>query len=745
MPHSLRFSLLAAALGIVIVCGNPPACASVPASADRRNQFGEIAGTVAAILEQSHFTRKKLSPQVSLEIFENYLRLLDPSRLYFLQSDVDELREKYGSSLNVSFARRDISPAFEIYDRYVERVNQRLAQVEKLIEKHWDFSSNRTVEINRSKASWPRDEQEAIRLWENRIEGELLGEHLNSARLDPPQKVLQRRYDQIRRSLREQDDSDVVTMFLTALANTYDPHSDYLSPSDLENFSIQMRLSLFGVGAVLRSDDGYARVVEIVPGGPADRDGRLRVGDRIAAVAQGDGEFEDTVDLKLDKVVQKIRGPKGTKVRLLVIPANATDLAQRQVIEIIRDEVQLRDQEAKAQLIEMPPAGSLPGARIGWITLPSFYSSNVDPRGGKGTRKSTTEDVAALLRRLMREGIDGLVIDLRRDGGGALEEAINLTGLFIPKGPVVQVKDSTGRVSVQSDTSGRTLYNGPLIVLMNRASASASEIFAAALQDYGRAIIVGDERSFGKGTVQQMVDVSRFLPLFSRGGELAGSLKLTVQKFYRVKGGSTQLRGVESDIVLPSPTDNPEIGEGALNNPLEYDEVNPLRIMEWPDSPFPFLEELRLRSARRVASEPEFQFILEDRKRLRERIEANTLSLNKAERKAEVEASEARQKERADFRRKRGKALNAVAYDLTLENVDAPELQKVAFERTENKQASLEVEEPGLAPSSESEGEKPGQEDSAPPVPDAIRIETLRIMQDLVNLMRADRTAATAP
>lgn len=696
---------------------------------------GQIATTVARLLEQGHYTRQKLDEDLSSQFFDNYLRQLDWNRLYLLQSDVDEFRAKYGNSLHEYVLRGDVSPAHEIFARFRQRVEERVAKNMKLIHEPFDFASDRTVEINRSKSPWPRDEAEADQLWRNRIEGEMLGEVLSETRIDPPEKVLTRRYNQVLRNIREQEDEDVVKTFLSALAQTYDPHSDYLSPSDMENFAISMRLSLVGVGAVLRSDEGYARVMEVVPGGPADLDGRLQVNDRIAAVAQGDEPFEDTVDLKLDKVVEKIRGKKGTTVRLLVIPANATDVSQRKVIEIVRDQVQLKDQEARAELIQMPAEDGHPPVRIGWITLPSFYSSSVDPSRG-GERKSTTEDVSLLLNRLTSEGIDGLVIDLRRDGGGSLEEAINLTGLFIPEGPVVQVKDTNGRVSVQSDNSGRTLYNGPMIVLMNRLSASASEIFAAALQDYGRALIVGDERSFGKGTVQQVIEVGRFMPFFSMAGADAGSLKLTVQKFYRVKGGSTQLRGVESDIVLPSMTDSEEIGEGSLTGPLPYDEVAPRLITPSPVGPLAFLDEIRQRSARRVAKDPEFQFITEDMARLRERVERNRLSLNKAERKAENQAEKERREARAELRRTSGPALDAIVWDLTLDVVNEPELTKVAFERPNTRKSAMEVEDPS---------ELSEESADTPLVPDAIRIETLRIMQDMVELGTAGKTANAKP
>ncbi len=699
---------------------------------------GQVGTAVARLLEQGHYTRQKLDAKFSEQFFDNYLRMLDYNRLYLLDADVEEFREKYGKSLHEFVLRGDLRPAHEIFATYRKRVEDRVAKNLELLKEPMDFSSGKTVEINREKAPWPKNQADADRLWRNRVEADLLQENLSETRIDSPETVLTRRYNQVLRNVHEQEKDDVVKTFLSALSQTYDPHSDYMSPSEMENFSISMSLSLVGVGAVLRSDEGYARIMEIVPGGPADLDGRLKANDRIAAVAQGAAPFEDTVDMKLDKVVEKIRGKKGTIVRLLVIPAESTDVAQRKVIEIKRDEVQLKDQEAKAQLIELPASEGLASARIGWITLPSFYSSNVDPRG-RAARKSTTEDVSRLVKRLKSEGIDGLVIDLRRDGGGSLEEAINLTGLFIPEGPVVQVKDTNGRVSVQEDSSPQTLYNGPMVVVMNRLSASASEIFAAALQDYGRALIVGDERSFGKGTVQQVIDIGRFMPFFSSGSANAGSLKMTIQKFYRVKGGSTQHRGVESDIVLPSMTDTDEIGEGSLVNPLPYDEVAPRRIVSSTPGPLAFLDELRGRSKNRVSKEPEFQYIEEDMARLRKKIERNSLSLNRAERKAEVSADKERKEARAAERKRRGALLPATAYDLTLDQVDAKNLAKVDFEKADKKKAY--DDEAGPLADGEENAEKGGKD--APVIPDVIRAETLLILQDMIELSRQEKTAST--
>lgn len=731
---------IAALLPVLIVFA-PRGCASQPLD------YGQVATSVARLLEQMHYTRQKLDDKVSARFLENYLRLLDYNRMYFLQSDIDEFTEKYASTLDDAMLRGDVEPGLIIFERFRQRVKERVAKNLELIKEPFSFTSKREIEVDRRKAPWPRNMADADRLWRNRIEHELLQEKLSEAPIDPPEKVLTRRYKQVLRNVTEQDRADILKTYFTALANTYDPHSDYLSPGDMENFSISMRLSLVGVGAVLRSEDGYAQVVEVIPGGPADRDGRLRVKDRIVAVAQGNNEFEDVVDMKLDKVVERIRGEKGSIVRLLVIPANATDPSKREVIEIVRDEVKLKDQEAKAELIEMPGEHEGEKLRIGWITLPSFYA-NMD-RGPGTSPKSTTADVSRLLKRLNAEGIDGLIIDLRRDGGGSLEEAINLTGLFIPKGPVVQVKNANGQVTVNSDKDNRTLYNGPMIVLMNRLSASASEIFAAALQDYGRALIVGDERSFGKGTVQQLIDVGRVMPFYSLAGADAGSLKLTVQKFYRVKGGSTQLKGVESDIVLPSLTDSPEIGESALIGPLEYDEVAPLPIPSARHPSLENLEFLRKRSEERVAKEPEFQYIKEDMARIRDRIASNRISLNLAQRKAELAEEKKRKEERIASRKQRGPALAAKAFEITLDNVDRAELVPVAFERaTKKSYLDLEEEVSTSAEDNQDDSAKSGADNEkkdTPPEPDAVRVEALYIMRDMISCVSPEGKTASIP
>lgn len=720
----------------------PPA-EKTDASADMR----PVAATVAKMLEQGHYLHplslseknpprlESESPQTMSErVLKNYLNMLDYMHLYFTQDDVSEFMNRFAPALSSQIPAGDLSAPREIFTRFRQRVEDRVAKNKSMAEAFHDFKSDKTVELDRKKAPWPATIEEADRLWSDRIEAELLQESLNEHPLNPPAKVVSKRYNQFLKSVNEQTDEEVIKTFLVALAQSYDPHSEYMSPSDMENFNIQMRLSLVGIGAVLRTDDGYAKIVEVVPGGPADKDGRLKPNDRIAAVAQGKGPFEDVVDMKLDKVVEKIRGAKGSKVRLQVIPANATDPSKRNVIEITREEVKLKESEAKGEVIDhKEPGGKV--EKFGWLTVPSFYadmdgkarSLASNQKVSEDGPKSTTRDVRRILERMKREGISGLVIDLRRDGGGSLEEAINLTGLFVGAGPVVQAKDATGRVSVAHDDEKEPLYTGPLIVLVNRLSASASEIFAAALQDYGRAVIVGDERSFGKGTVQTLLDVGKFMPLFRDQGARAGSLKLTIQKFYRVSGGSTQHRGVLSDIVLPSTTDTPEIGESSLPNPLAYDEVDPQPISRFTFTS-PLIQELKQRSSERVSKDPEFAYINQDMKRFREKIALNRLSLNERQRREEMAKEKEIRKARLAERKKSPRP-ESVAYEVTLDTVEKEKLPRVTAK------AKLKADKSAKAADSDDDKEDEGG------VPDPIRTEALNILNDLANQTQGTRTA----
>lgn len=695
---------------------------------------GQIEISVGRLLEQGHFSRKKLDDNVSKLLLKNYLEGLDYNHLFFTQKDVDAFNAKYATTLDDDILLGNPEPAFAIYAVYKKRVEDRIAKVKELLKETYDFKSDRTVQIDRQKVAWPKDEADADRIWRDRIEGEMLQEALAKAKIDPPLKVLTRRYDQVLRNLHEQTKEDVVKTFLTILAQTYDPHSEYMSRSELENFSINMRLSLVGIGAVLRSDEGYAKIMELVPGGPASKDGRLKVGDRVAAVAQGDKEFVDAVDMKLDKVVEMIRGKKDSTVRLQVIPVSATDPSQRKIIEIKRDEIKLKEQEAKAEIVERPlPDGTV--QRLGWITLPSFYADM--EHSGAANAKSTTKDVLALLTRLKAEGISGLVMDLRRNGGGSLEEAVNLTGLFIKKGPVVQAKDSNGSPHISRDKDPNIAYDGPMVVLTNRLSASASEIFAAALQDYNRAVIVGDSSTFGKGTVQTMLEIGRAMPFLGGGTNEAGALKLTIQKFYRIAGGSTQLKGVEPDVKIPSPFDHPEIGEVAMKGPLPYDTVDPVPF-DKVEKPL-FKPELRERSAARVSADPEFRYITEDLEAVKKRLAENVVTLNIEKRKAEIEEDKARKEKRTAERSKRS-LQEPKRYTVTLDNVSKPELQLVTNDK--KKDPAAEAEQKVVTGTDDADDDAEG-ESKTPPI-DAVRNESLSILSDLIDLSRGVKTPATA-
>jgi carboxyl-terminal processing protease len=705
---------------------------------------GQVEISVGRLLEQGHYSRKKLDDAMSKVLLKNYLEGLDYNHLYFTQKDVDAFTAKYGTTLDDDILFGNTEPAFAIYNLFKKRVEDRVVKVKELLKQKFDFKSDKTIEVNRQKSAWPKDDAEADQLWRDRIEGELLQENLAKSDKEPVAR-LTKRYDQLLRNLKEQTKEDVVKIFLTILAQTYDPHSEYMSKSELDNFQINMKLSLVGIGAVLRSEEGYAQIMELVPGGPASKDGRLKVGDRVAGVAQGQKEFVDAVDMKLDKVVEMIRGKKDTIVRLQVVPVNATDPSIRKVIDIKRDEIKLKEQEAKAEIIERPnPDGSI--QRLGWITLPSFYADM--EHSGAANAKSTTKDVLTLLNRLKSEGISGLVMDLRRNGGGSLEEAVNLTGLFIKKGPVVQSKDQNGGTHVSRDRDPSIAYDGPLVVLTNRLSASASEIFAAALQDYGRAVIVGDSSTFGKGTVQTMIEIGKAMPFLSGGGNEAGALKLTIQKFYRIAGGSTQLKGVEPDVKVPSPYDHPEIGEVALKGPLPFDTVDPQPFDKW-DRPL-FKKELRERSAARVAVDPEFGYINEDLNLVKARLAENKVSLNIDKRKAEIEQDKSRKEQRTAERAKT-KPIEEKRYAVTLDNASKPELQLVKNEKKPDVEKSEINNSKGAKPEA---GTKPevdpdsddgdDESESAKPAVDAVRAEAINVLNDLIEFSRGPKTAAAA-
>src|SRR6187401_2601324 len=655
MSSSLRRSLT---LSTILFTA---ALAALPAVASTRET---VAMSVGRLLEEGHYTRQKLNEEVSKKFLQTYLEMLDYSHLFFTQEDIDSVTKKYANAMAGDVLMGTLKPGYEIYALYTKRIDERVAKIKELLKQPIDFKSNATVELSRQKSPWPKNEAEADQLWRGRIANELLQEHLSEHPIEPAPQLVSRRYERLDKNVHEQDKDEQMKLYLDALAQAYDPHSEYLSKADMKNFSINMGLSLVGIGAMLRSEDGYAKIESLVPGGPAQTSGRLKVGDRISAVAQGSKDFVDVRDMRLDKVVEQIRGKKGTKVRLLVIPASAADPAQRKTVELVRDEIKLKDQEARADIIIKKDRDGNP-VKLGWLTLPSFYA-DMDKH-----QKSTTKDVLALLKRLKKENIAGLIVDLRRNGGGSLEEAISLTGLFLKSGPIVQTKGSNGSIVVSSDPDPGIAYGGPLVVLTSRQSASASEIFAAALQDYGRALIVGDKNTFGKGTVQTILEIGRFTSLLGSRSQEDGALKLTIQKFYRVAGGSTQLHGVASDIVLPSLTDLPEFAEGALKNCLPYDEVPRAKYTKWSEPISLYLDELKRRSSARTQNDPEFHYVMEDMERLRHRLDDNRISLNEDVRKKELSDDKMRKELRSKERLARNIEEPSI-YRVTLDTVDKP-------------------------------------------------------------------------
>lgn len=714
------------------------ACVAQPVLA--KSDAEQVAISVGRLLEEGHYTHQPLNDEVSKKFLRTYLELLDFSHLFLTQQDVDVLYAKFGTALDDDILLGNLKPAYEIYELYTKRVDDRVAKIKELLQQPIDFKGDATIELSRQKAPWPKDQAEADALWQGRIANELLQEKLSEHPIEPGPQLVARRYERLARNVHEEDKDEQLKLFLDALAQTYDPHSEYLSKADLKNFSINMGLSLVGIGAMLRSEDGYAKIESLVPGGPAQTDGRLKVGDRITAVAQGTTDFNDVRDMRLDKVVEQIRGKKGTHVRLLVIPSDAPDPSKRKTIELVRDEIKLKDQEARADIIIKKDDNGAP-VKLGWITLPSFYA-DMDKH-----QKSTTRDVQALLKRLRKENIAGLVVDLRRNGGGSLEEAIALTGLFLKSGPIVQTKGSNGNIVVSSDPDPGIAYAGPMVVLTSRQSASASEIFAAALQDYGRAVIVGDKNTFGKGTVQTILEIGRFTSLLGSRSQEDGALKLTIQKFYRVAGGSTQLHGVASDIVLPSLSDLPEFGEGALKNCLGYDEVPKAKFTKWSDAHQLFIDQLKRRSEARVPESSEFHYVMEDMARLRKKLDENRISLNEDTRRAELNEDKIRKETRAKDRLARtGPEMQM--FRLTLDTVDKPNLQMITFPgkmASAKKSGSMKVA-PEAASDSDSDllGAATG-DDTKEPAIDPERDETLNILADLVSLSHGPTTASVKP
>lgn len=599
---------------------------------------------VYGVLSDSRYayTPKPLDDKLSVSIFRRYLDSLDGQKLFFLQSDIDTFRA-HQARFDDAIKGQSLQPAFDIYTRYMQRVAERVAFARERLKGEFDFSTDAVWHYEREDAPWAADSAELDTLWEKYVKNDWLRLQLAGREPDEIRRTLDKRYAQMGTRVTQLKPEDAFETFMNAYTEAIDPHTGYMSPRSAENFNMAMRLSLEGIGAVLQSQDDYVVVRTLVPGGPAARTGQIAVGDRIVAVAQGNGPMVDVMGWRIDDVVQLVRGAKGTTVRLDTIPAvNGID-GEHRIVEIVRDRVKLEEQAARRQIIEAE------GRRIGVIRLPTFYADFEAKRRGEADARSATTDVAKLLAELKAEKVDGVVIDLRGNGGGSLTEAVELTGLFVDTGPVVQVREAGGRISIESDEKAGVAWDGPLAVLVDRSSASASEIFAAAIQDYGRGLIIG-ETTFGKGTVQNLIDLDRFQN--SREPRF-GQLKLTIAQFFRIDGGTTQFNGVVPDLAFPVTLDASEFGESTYDNALPASRIAAANHREYGNFA-PMLLALAQRHEARVAKNTEWQWWSEDVAEFRREREEGTISLNETDRRAERDAAEAKRLTRAAERKRLG-------------------------------------------------------------------------------------------
>ena len=580
--------------------------------------------TNLAVVEQlrhNHYVKKPLDDAISSDVFDNYLDALDPSRAYFLHSDIEQF-EKYRYELDDALKHGELQPAYEIFNLYQERMVERLhyllGEVQQGLDRI-DFTVEEALQIDRENAPWPATPAAMDELWRKRLKAAVLAMRLNDKPLDEIQELLTKRYKNRLKQALQTKSEDAFQVYINAFASTYDPHTQYFSPRTSQNFNINMSLSLEGIGAVLTSEDDYTSVVRLVPAGPADKSGDIDVSDKIISVGQGEtGPLIDVVGWRLDDVVELIRGPKGSTVRLEVIPAESDDGVSK-VVAIERNTVQLEDQAAQARLLTLNDGKR--SFKVGVIDIPTFYVDFRASQQGDPNYRSTTRDVRVLIERLRQEQMDALVIDLRNNGGGSLQEADTLTGLFIESGPTVQVKSARRRANVYADTDDSIVWDGPMAVMVNRLSASASEIFAGAIQDYGRGIILGSQ-TFGKGTVQTLIPLNR------------GQLKITAAKFYRVSGQSTQHQGILPDIDFPELYDTEQIGESALDDAMPWDMIQPA-VYNASTVLKPFLAELQRRHDERVRDHVDFNYFRSLAAKAKEASMRTHLSLHEATRRQE--------------------------------------------------------------------------------------------------------------
>lgn len=634
---------------------------------------------ISELVRNYHYSRPQFDDRLSSSMLDRYIESLDPNKHFFLAQDISSF-ERYRYRLDDAFKGADANPAFEIFNTYKRRLEQRIQYALQLLEEKHDFSVDEEFLINYEDEPWLSSARQLDELWRKRVKNDILNLKLAGKSEEEITDTLRKRYERLLRRTRQQTVNDVFQIFINAYTNSIDPHTVYFSPHNSENFNINMRLSLEGIGAALRSKNEYTLVQKVIPGGPADLSGLLKPRDRIIGVAQGQGEMLDIIGWRLQDVVEKIRGPKNSVVRLLLLPHSSGPDGPTKEITLVRDKIKLEEQAAKASMINITQ-GALE-TRIGVIDIPTFYLDFEARSRGDANFKSTTRDVRHLIQDLLKQGADGIVIDLRDNGGGSLSEATELTGLFIPQGPVVQVRGTSGDIDVNEDPDPGLAYNGPLAVLVNQNSASASEIFAGAMQDYGRALIIG-EPTFGKGTVQTLVDLNRF----SRSKDDLGQLKVTIAQFFRINGDSTQHRGVRPDIIFPTVLDFDDHGERSLDNALPWAKVASARYSRlnnnWVD-----MEALRAMHRDRVGKDDGFSYLLSlgnEMKRVQER---KSISLMEDARRKERDALRQRNLDlENEFRVSRG------LDRLTLEDKDQDEDEFVEQDRGDDPVLKIKLDE----------------------------------------------------
>lgn len=613
----------------------------------------KVEAFVTQFLNNYHYKKFNIDDSLSLKVWKSYIENVDGSKAYFTQSEIESF-DKYQFTIDESLLTGDLSAAFIVFNSYRKKYRERHQYIKKFLDRPFDFTTTETYEVDRSKSKWPTTEQELDKVWDKILMSQALGLKLSGSKDSAIVAILKKRYDMYETRVLKWRAEDVFQTFLNSFTEVIDPHTSYMIPSTAAQFNIEMSQSLEGIGATLRNEGDYVRIVDIVPGGPLFKSGLGNKEDNILAVAQGDdGEFQDIIGWLTDDAVKLIRGKKGTVVRLKLLSADAPVGSEPRLLRIVREKIKLEEAVAQSSIIEIKHEKK--DYKLGIIDIPMFYRDFEDARKG-GDFQSTTKDVKKFLLEFEDKGVDGVLIDLRNNGGGSLTEAINLSGLFITEGPVVQRRTGRGKVDIEYDTDKELVYNGPLMILQNRFSASASEIFAGAIQDYKRGLIVG-ETSYGKGTVQQLVDLDQFLNSprqASRSNsangvgfeakERFGQLKLTTEKFYRISGNSTQLKGVEPDIHMPSPFNSDEMGESSLPTALPYDEVEKANFLKVNIVNEKLVNKLTSKFNNRLKTDENLIDLVADLEDYKAQKDKNEYSLNYEIRKKEKDESEDKRK-----------------------------------------------------------------------------------------------------